>query len=175
MSSEPVELRAARPDEAGAIAGLVNDAYGRTETPSGWTSEDALLAGPRIEPDGVEALLEDGDSRVYVVDDDGVVACVQLERLDETTVEVGLLAVRPDLQGDGLGRAVLAAAEARALGAFGADRIVLEVITERTELLDWYERRGYEPTGETRAFEPDQPQRSLVGDLAFEVLEKRLR
>ena len=46
----------------------------------------------------------------------------------------------------------------------------MTVIHRRTELIAWYERRGYAPTGETRPFPVDPPQPQLD----FVVLEKAL-
>ena len=177
MSSARIELRSARPEETEAIASLVNDAYGRTPTESGWTSEDDILEGPRVQAADLEAMIDEDDARLLVAEsDDGeeLVGCVHLQRIDGGAVELGLFCVRPHRQNGGLGQQMLAAAEEAAIREFGAERIVLKVITERTELLDWYDRRGYERTGETKTFEPEAPQRSLVGELAFEVLEKRV-
>jgi hypothetical protein len=50
------------------------------------------------------------------------------------------------------------------------------VITQRIELIAWYERRGYRRTGQTRPF-PYGDERFGVPrrpDLAFEVLSKQL-
>jgi hypothetical protein len=69
---------------------------------------------------------------------------------------------------------VLAEAERRARDDLGAARMELAVIAARTDLIAWYERRGYRATGETRPFPYDE----LVGgsalrdDLYFVVLEK---
>jgi len=175
VSQRPLTVRSATAEEAETIAKLVNDAYGRTQTPSGWTSEDDILAGPRIEPDRVRELVDTKDSRLFVArKDEDVIGCVRLQRSSPGEVELGLLSVRTDLQGEDVGKQLLAAAEERAIAELDAERIVLKVITEREELLDWHERRGYERTGETTAFDPEPPQRSLVGELAFERLVKDL-
>lgn len=165
-------MREARFPEADRVASLVNDAYGRTSTPSGWTSEDDILEGPRIKAADVEELLAREGSQLLAAETDGeIVGCVHLQRIDEEACELGLLSVRADEQDQGLGQRILAAGETHARER-GADRIVLKVLTVREELIAWYERRGYEPTGETERFEPDGPQRSLVGPLSFAVMEK---
>lgn len=175
MPAADLTLREASPDEAEAIASLVNDAYGRTDAADGWTSEDGILAGPRIEPAGVEALTGREGSRLLAAERDGrLVGCVHLKARGGDAAELGLLAVRPALQGEGLGRELLAAAEAFAREALGAERIVMRVLSVREELVAWYERRGYAHTGDRRGFEPEPPQRSLVGPLSFVVLEKPL-
>ena len=53
---------------------------------------------------------------------------------------------------------------------FGARRMEMTVIHRRAELIAWYARRGYAPTGETRPFPVDPPR----PELAFVVLEKGL-
>lgn len=175
MSASELTVRPAASPEDEAIASLVNDAYGRTQTPSGWTSEDDILAGPRIEAGGVERLRQREGSEVLVAEAGGELAgCLHLQVLEEGACELGLLSVRPDLQDDGLGRRLLEAGEEHARTELGAERIVLKVISRREELIGWYERRGYEPTGESKRFEPEAPQRSLVGELSFDVLEREL-
>ena len=53
---------------------------------------------------------------------------------------------------------------------FSARRMEMTVIAVRTELIAWYARRGYAPTGETRPFPVDPPR----PELDFVVLEKAL-
>jgi GNAT superfamily N-acetyltransferase len=89
---------------------------------------------------------------------------------------LGMLSVAPHDQGQGTGRALIAAAEATARDRFGASRMEMTVIIQRTELIDWYVRRGYRRTGETRPFPATDPRFGLPrrDDLAFAVLERDL-
>jgi hypothetical protein len=52
----------------------------------------------------------------------------------------------------------------------------MTVIAQRTELIAWYERRGYAPTGETQPFPYGDPHFGLPKrkDLYFVVLRKPL-
>ena len=76
---------------------------------------------------------------------------------------LGLLCVDPSLQADGLGRRLIAAAEAEARASFSATTIEMTVISSRTELIAYYERRGYALTGERRPFPiPLDPPFSMV-------------
>jgi len=52
----------------------------------------------------------------------------------------------------------------------------MTVIVQRTELIAWYERRGYRRTGERRPFPYGDERFGLPrrNDLAFEVLRKLL-
>lgn len=174
VSGSELSLRRTRPGEVPEVVDLVNDAYGRTETESGWTSEDEILDGPRVQAADVREILERPASAMLVAELEGeIVAAGHVQELEPGVSEIGMLSVRPELQAKGLGREVLARAEDFARAEQEAQRVVLHVLTIREELLEWYERRGYERTGETKPFEPEEPQRSLVGPLAFEVLEKR--
>ncbi|MFH8572352.1 GNAT family N-acetyltransferase [Streptomyces sp. NPDC017993] len=56
------------------------------------------------------------------------------------------LAVEPDRRGTGLGDRLLAHAERR-IAALGASRVVFDTSSLATELIAWYERRGYRPAG----------------------------
>ena len=88
----------------------------------------------------------------------------------------GMFAIRPSLQGAGLGTAVLDEAERTAREQWCARSLQMTVIRQRVELIAWYRRRGYEPTGETRPF-PSGDERNgipLRGDLEFVVLEKQI-
>src|SRR5690606_8135754 len=89
---------------------------------------------------------------------------------------LGMFAVRPAIQGGGIGRAVLAAAERRVVVEWSVERMEMTVLDARPELIAWYRRRGYQPTGATDAFPygderfgtPRRP------DLRFVVLAKDL-
>ncbi|MCK9893588.1 GNAT family N-acetyltransferase [Frankia sp. AgB32] len=88
----------------------------------------------------------------------------------------GLFAVSPTQQGAGVGGALLALAEQHARGAWSAGWMEMVVIAQRAELIDWYLRRGYRRTGETRPFPYDdtrlgEPMRT---DLYFVVLRRPL-
>jgi len=80
------------------------------------------------------------------------------------------------LQAGGLGRLMIAAAEAEAVVRFGARTMRMTVIRQRPELIAWYERRGYALTGETEPFPLSDERFGLPRrrDLEFVVLEKGL-
>jgi ribosomal protein S18 acetylase RimI-like enzyme len=81
----------------------------------------------------------------------------------------------PASQNSGFGRKLLEAAENFA-ASDGARTIEMTVVNVREALIAWYERRGYQRTGETRPFPYGDnrygtPTRK---DLNFVVLEKQL-
>ncbi len=65
---------------------------------------------------------------------------------------LGMFAVSPLAQGNGIGKSLLFAAENHALEN-NCNRIVISVISSRIELIDWYSRHGYVPTGYSIAFD----------------------
>jgi hypothetical protein len=73
--------------------------------------------------------------------------------------------------------ALLTEAERYARTEWGATDLQMTVLTQRRELIDWYARRGYHATGETKPFPYGDERFGLPkrSDLSFEVLLKRLR
>jgi len=143
----------AREADAPAVAALVNAAYRGQPSRRGWTSEVELIEGPRTDAAAVAELIASPDSVILVVRGQSQLnGCVHLAKLSADTTHLGMLSVRPAMQGSLYGRHLLAAAERYARQHFGARRLEMSVIEQREELLAWYERRGYLPTGEVKPF-----------------------
>ena len=163
-------------DDIEAIVALVESAYRGDASRAGWTTEADLLDGQRTDPEGVRALIEARDSRIVLAGNDAVLlASAHLERHGDWAY-FGMFAVRPDLQGGGIGNEVLAACERIARDEWGCREMRMTVISARPELIAWYERRGYRATGETRPFPYGDPRFGLPkrDDLEFIVLAKPL-
>ncbi len=167
----------ARTDEVVEVAALVNDAYRATGRIKGWTSEAHLLGGQRIDADMLAEILERDGSRILLARLDGRLgACIHLERVSPTVAAFGLFAIRPAIQGQGLGRSVIVYAECWAKAHWGARQAEITVIDLRRDLVAWYLRMGYRFTGERKAFPYGDerfgiPKRS---DLALAVMRKTL-
>jgi ribosomal protein S18 acetylase RimI-like enzyme len=134
-----------------------------------------VVFGDRIGQADLAADLENPDKSILLaVEDDGPLGCVRLE-VQGDILYVGLLAVRPDLQAKGVGRTLLAAAEAYGV-AHGAGFAQLSVVSIRAELIAWYERRGYALTGSTAPFVYDQLPVGVAQrpGLEFVILERPL-
>ncbi|MEU5421251.1 GNAT family N-acetyltransferase [Streptomyces sp. NPDC001407] len=174
-TAEPV-FRAATVADVPELVALVESAYRGDDSRAGWTTEADLLDGQRTDPAGVEAVVKDENSRLLVVECEGeTVACCQLEHRG-THAYFGMFAVRPTMQGAGLGKVVIAEAERFVRAEWGADEMHMTVIRQRDELIAWYERRGYRRTGRMSPFPYGDerfgiPQRD---DLEFELLVKEL-
>ena len=99
-------------------------------------------------------MVDGGHSEVLVARSGGdLVACCELDhRVADNQVYLGMFAVVPTLQAGGIGRAVLAEAERLARDHWHATEMIMKVLDARTELIDWYGRRGYVTTGQTSPF-----------------------
>lgn len=159
-----------------ALVALVESAYRGDSSRAGWTTEADILDGRRTDPEGVRAVITTLGSRLLVAERDGeLVACCQLEHRGDAAY-FGMFAVRPGLQGGGLGRRVLAEAERLARAEWGVREMHMTVISVRDELIAWYERRGYRRTGRTTPFPYGDERFGLPrrDDLCFELLVKAL-
>jgi ribosomal protein S18 acetylase RimI-like enzyme len=173
-----LSYRAATETDATAIARLVQSAYRGEESRVGWTTEADYLADDRIDALGVAAKIADEHTVVLLAFDSAGTLCSCCEVVDRGTglAYFGMFAVSPAIQACGIGRQVLAAAEALARDHWRARAMEMVVIAQRGDLIDWYIRRGYQRSDETRPFPYDQlkPGDTLRDDLVFSVLIKAL-
>ena len=170
-------FRRALPADVPAIVALVNSAYRGDSSRAGWTTEADILGGQRTDAEEISHLIaKDGSIILLCLRDGTIIGSVHLERVDAATAYLGMLVIRPMLQGRRLGRLLMEAAERLAVADWGVSRMQMQVITLRHELIAYYERRGYRRNGETRPFPADDPRFGVprVKGLMFEVLEKSL-
>ena len=153
---------------------LVNSAYRGDSSKKGWTTEADLLDGVRVIP---ETLLEQmktlGQHFLKAMDQTGtIIGCVSL--LEKSNkIYLGMLTVAPNIQGGGIGKVLMQASEDFAK-SLGITVIEMTVISVRSELIAYYERRGYDQTGEKRPF-PNDPKFGIQKQpLEFIVMEKKL-
>lgn len=131
---------------------VVERAYRGDSARAGWTHEADLVSGERTDLETLRSLL-DGDSRLLIaLDGDTILGCVNIADRGDGLIYLGLLCVDPQLQAGGIGKQLVAAAEATARDTFAATRIEMTVIERRTELIAWYLRHGYVASGEIRPF-----------------------
>jgi ribosomal protein S18 acetylase RimI-like enzyme len=170
-------FRFARSADVPAIVDLVESAYRGESSRAGWTTEADLLDGQRTDPEAISAVITGPGSVMLLAEAGGkLVGCCQLERRPDAEAYFGTFAVRPGGQGQGWGGQILAEAERLARDEWSAGTMVMSVLAQRPDLIAWYERRGYRPTGETTPFPygnarfgvPKRP------DLSFAILAKPL-
>jgi GNAT superfamily N-acetyltransferase len=132
--------RATLPDAA-AITDLVNRAY---------VVEQFFVDGDRTDATEIADMMTTGTFLV-LEQADGLAAAVYVESRGAeprpaTAGWFGMLAVRPELQGLGLGKRLVGIAEAMCEAA-GCRTVCLRVISVREELGRWYRSLGYREVG----------------------------
>ena len=107
-----LRFRPATPADVDAIVALVESAYRGDASRAGWTTEADLLDGRRTGPDAVLPCIESPRSVVLVAETDSgeLVGCAHVAEEDGGGY-FGMFAIRPTLQGAGLGKRLLAEAE----------------------------------------------------------------
>lgn len=172
----PFTFRPARSEEAEFLVQLVNSAYRGDSSRAGWTTEADFLDGQRTDEQEIRELIQtDGSMLLLCLQDDEIVGSVNLQKAGDAAY-LGMLVIRPDLQGHGIGRHLMQAAETIVQQEWGVRKIEMTVITLRSELIAFYERRGYRRTGIIKPF-PTAVRFGIprVEGLQFEVLEKELK
>lgn len=151
-------IREARPDEAETIAGIINRAY---------EVESFFKIGDRTDVDEVREFME---RDTFLVAESGgeVIGTVRVSQHGDEG-HFGMLSVEPALKSRGLGRKLVAAAEAWAAER-GCTEMTLEVVNLRTELFPWYEKLGYTVCG-TEPWPEDSKER--ISQPAHFVLMRR--
>ncbi len=165
----------AEKQDAGQIAALVNSAYRGESSKQGWTTEADLLAGRRTDTEEILRLITTDDSMFLLCKAKAeLIGSVHLHKQAEQ-VYLGMLAVSPPLQGKGIGKQLLEAAEQAAQETWAVNKSVMTVIACRNELIAFYQRRGYRRTGVSKEF-PVNPELWMpkVTGLRVEILEKML-
>jgi len=155
---------------------LINSAYRGESSKKGWTTEADLLDGQRTDIESLGMLLNKPGSVLlkYVNAENKISACVNLQQ-QERKLYLGMLTVSPTLQGSGIGKKLLAASEQYAREN-NFEAIRMTVISIRLELIAWYERHGYNRTGETQPFPTGDPKFGIPKQfLEFVVLEKNIK
>jgi ribosomal protein S18 acetylase RimI-like enzyme len=132
---------------------LVNSAYRGEESKKGWTTEAEILDGIRIDERALELLLTRPEVTILkITDRNGKILGTVCLAVKLHELHLGMFAVSPLSQGNGIGKSLLVASEHHALENNCA-KIVISVISSRVELINWYSRHGYVPTGASIAFD----------------------
>lgn len=144
-----MRIRIATDDDVEPVVEVVNAAF---------AIED-FLEGPRTDATALRELMQ--KAAILIAEDDSgrVLASVCVEVRCERCY-FGMLAVHPERQGGGLGRALVAAAESYCRGR-GGKHMDITVLTLRPELPPLYRKLGYVETGR-KEFHPARPLKAGV-------------
>jgi ribosomal protein S18 acetylase RimI-like enzyme len=157
-------VRPATADDVPALLRVINRAY-RVET--------FFVTGDRVTPAQVEERFRRPHAVFLVIDDPEpgrLAGCVFVEARHERGY-FGLLSVDPDRQKQGLGRALVQAAEEHCRAA-GCRVIDLDMVNLRQELPGFYRGLGYETIGQAPFPEEQAPR--LLRDAHVVVMSKAL-
>jgi ribosomal protein S18 acetylase RimI-like enzyme len=172
-----LRFRPATDADVDAIVALVESAYRGDASRVGWTTEADFLDGRRTGADDVGACIRRPKSVILLAERDGddLLACAHVA-VEDGAGYFGMFSVQPNLQGGGVGKALLAEAERMAREDWQLPAMRMTVIDIRDELIAFYERRGYRRTGIKKPFPYGDARFGLPKrpDLRFEVLEKML-
>lgn len=140
-----VPIRHAGLADVEALVHVINRAY---------QVESFFVDSERTNSEDVRGRIGESGRGFLVIDDEDtpsrLVGCVYVE-VNGRRAYFGMLAIDPDWQGRGLGRALVTAAEMHGRGA-GCDVLAITVVNLRTELFPLYARLGFVPTGRTLPF-----------------------
>lgn len=157
------------------IKNLLNSAYRGEASKKGWTTEANLIAGDtRTDDATVKATMQQAGSVFlkYTNEEGILIGCVNLQQ-HGNKIYLGMFSVSPAVQGGGIGKKLLYAAEEYAKH-ISCNSIYMSVISVRTELINWYQRHGYTDTGARKAFIEDGITGKHLQPLEFMTLEKSL-
>lgn len=165
----------ANPADIASIRILLNSAYRGEESKKGWTTEANLIQGNVRTDDASLQQVMNQPGSVFLKYIDGaqkIIGCVNLQ-LYHPKMYLGMFCVSPGLQGGGIGKKLLQAAEEYAIHLH-CIAIYMSVITLREELINWYKRHGYCDTGKRIPFVEDGLSGKHTQLLEFMVMEKSI-
>jgi len=136
LADERPRIRPMVPEEARAVAGLINEAF---------IVEAFFKIGDRTSAHEVIRLTGDGEFLVLEEPRGTIAGCVYLT-FHGGRAYFGMLSIAPSRQGRGLGRRLIDAVEARARGR-GCLAVDIHIVNLREELPDFYRRLGYVESG----------------------------
>ena len=142
-------LEKAQLNQSREICNLVNLTY---RGDIGWTRETQLIQGDRTNHHEIESAISKPDTHFLVVNQQQRLAsCIYIAK-EKDTAYIGFFSVHPSVQGKGYGKHVLKQAETYAQAKLGINKYIMFVVSQRPELIAFYERRGYTRTGRIETY-----------------------
>jgi N-acetylglutamate synthase-like GNAT family acetyltransferase len=204
ISKGILSIRSATINDIDDIVPFINQAYRGESSAKGWTTESSMLEGQRLDIDMAKDIITKencdilllsfhidnisnnvNDSQKKFIDhvislhDNTkkamIVATVNPEQEDDI-MHLNMLAIHPELQSYGIGKYMINRVEENTK-ACGLSKVVLTVISIRSELVSYYERRGYRMNGNKHRFPAyDNPRFGIPkrDDLELHEMEKVL-
>jgi len=168
-------IEKASPNDIPRLVAIINGVYRGEASKSGWTTEADLIAGEirTDEADLAQLMAQPSTNFLKVIHEAaGIIGTVFLDKRGDR-LYLGMLSVDIAWQAAGIGRRMLRASEALAV-SLGCLAVFMQVIPVRDELMAWYERNGYVPTGERKPFDGDPKFGVPRMPIEFVILEKQV-
>lgn len=122
---------------------LINQAYRAEKKDNAWTTESHLLSGIRVNENMMKEILEEKDTKTYIAKIENKIVGTIQAKLEGESIHIGLFAVDTKSQASGIGKKLLEFAENSSSKLWEKSTFIMEVISTRTELMQYYIRRGY--------------------------------
>ena len=126
----------------------------RAQSERSWTTEKAFVDGIRITNEQLSGDLSRSNFKLFVGENEQglLVACIGLS-FDHNSVEIGTFAIDSSVQNLGYGKQMLNYVEAYVAQSCSEVRdLIMYVLDVRSELIAYYQRRGYQITGHTEPY-----------------------
>lgn len=179
-----LKFRLAENRDIPQLLNMINRAY-REPTESSWSNEAAIISGDRIHQHQLEQLLirqqhSQMDAQLLVAElntqaHDEMVGCVALTYSD-LDAEIGTYCIDPAWQAFGFGQQVLHTAEVYAVKQQPKLKTLsMWVLDVRSELIAFYERRGYVQTGNIADYPVDEDVGQPLVELKIIEMQKHVQ
>ncbi|AZP29215.1 MULTISPECIES: GNAT family N-acetyltransferase [Acinetobacter] len=148
-----LNFRSAQFPDIPQLVVLINKSY-REQQDRSWTTELDWVEGQRITEFQLEAQLQLRNSTLLIAETSvsKLIACIGLT-FENNQVEIGTFCTDPQVQNMRVGRSVLEYAEQYALKEDPhLTSALMYVLDVRSELIAYYERRGYMKTGNKQSY-----------------------
>ena len=164
-----MNIRIAQQQDVIQIVELLNTAY---RTNLGWTNEAEYIKGERIQVHQLEQLLKRKQYQLFVYETENKIqACIALD-FNPMHVEIGSFAVHPKYQNQGFGKQLLVYVENLIQNEHPHLKLIMSVLNVRTELIEYYLRRGYKHMGITQEYPTEANVGVPIVPLHLVILEK---
>lgn len=145
-----VILREANKNDTNQLVTFANEAY--------WSRQKVFLQDEpeslRTNKDEIHTTLEDPNKTLFLLVDsiEKIAGSILYDRMGDKKASFGLFAISPEPQFKGLGEQLVRFVEDKAKDE-GREEIVIEVISIAKNLISYYERLGYQQTGDKHPFD----------------------
>ncbi|CAI6332051.1 unnamed protein product [Periconia digitata] len=174
-TADSLQIREATKADTSPIQQLIETAFQADDSRPDWTTAVELNRSFRFPESQVESIMAEPQSTILMATNDSgaLIGVVAVTKRPENVSRIAHLAIDQQYQRGGLGRVLLARAEQYCRETLGAKRIGLNAVSSRKPLIAWYERQGYQRTGDQLPFPVDiLLELNLPTDLYFVEMEK---